>query len=74
MTPFHLNKKERKVMNKEELLKKADHTLLKQNAVWEDIKTLCDDAEQIYDGLQVDERENFSSYYRMLQRLLAALR
>lgn len=37
-------------------------------------KTLCDDAEQIYDGLQVDERENFSSYYRMLQRLLAALR
>ena len=44
MTPFHLNKKERKVMNKEELLKKADHTLLKQNAVWEDIKTLCDDA------------------------------
>ena len=31
-------------MNREELLHKADHTLLKQTAVWEDIKTLCDDA------------------------------
>ncbi len=31
-------------MNREELLRKADHTLLKQTAVWEDIKTLCDDA------------------------------
>ena len=31
-------------MNREELLRKADHTLLKQTAVWEDIETLCDDA------------------------------
>lgn len=29
---------------KEEILKKVDHTLLKQTATWEDIKRLCDDA------------------------------
>lgn len=29
---------------KEEILKKVDHTLLKQTATWEDIKKLCDDA------------------------------
>lgn len=31
-------------MNKEEILKKVDYTLLKQTATWEDIKKLCDDA------------------------------
>ena len=29
---------------KEEILKKVDHTLLKQTSPWEDIKKLCDDA------------------------------
>lgn len=29
---------------KEEILKKVDHTLLKQTATWEDIKKLCNDA------------------------------
>lgn len=29
---------------KEEILKKVDHTLLKQTSTWEDIKKLCDDA------------------------------
>lgn len=29
---------------KEEILKKVDHTLLKQTSTWEDIKQLCDDA------------------------------
>ena len=29
---------------KEEILKKVDHTLLKQSSTWEDIKKLCDDA------------------------------
>ena len=29
---------------KEEILGKVDHTLLKQEAKWEDIKQLCDDA------------------------------
>ena len=29
---------------KEEILKKVDHTLLKQTSIWEDIKKLCDDA------------------------------
>ena len=29
---------------KEEILSKVDHTLLKQEAKWEDIKKLCDDA------------------------------
>lgn len=28
---------------KEEILKKVDHTLLKQTSTWEDIKKLCDD-------------------------------
>lgn len=31
-------------MNKEEILKKVDHTLLKQESVWNDIKMICDDA------------------------------
>lgn len=31
-------------MNKEEILKKVDHTLLKQESTWEDIKKICDDA------------------------------
>lgn len=29
---------------KEEILKKVDHTLLKQTSTWEEIKKLCDDA------------------------------
>ena len=29
---------------KKEILKKVDHTLLKQTSTWEDIKKLCDDA------------------------------
>ena len=28
----------------EEILKMCDHTLLKQDATWEDIRQLCDDA------------------------------
>lgn len=31
-------------MNKEEILKKVDYTLLKQTATWEEIKNLCDKA------------------------------
>lgn len=31
-------------MNKQELLARVDHTLLKQDATWADIKALCDDA------------------------------
>ncbi len=31
-------------MNKEDILKLVDHTLLKQSATWEDIKKICDDA------------------------------
>ena len=30
-------------MDKSEILKYVDHTLLKQNATWEDIKVICDD-------------------------------
>lgn len=30
-------------MNKEEILKKVDHTLLLQDATWDDIKYICDD-------------------------------
>ena len=30
-------------MNKEEILKKVDHTILGQTAKWEDIKKICDD-------------------------------
>ena len=30
-------------MNKEEVLRKVDHTLLKQQSTWEDIKKICDD-------------------------------
>lgn len=30
-------------MNKEEILKMVDHTLLKQQATWEEIKQICDD-------------------------------
>lgn len=30
-------------MNKEEILSKVDHTLLKQQSTWEDIKIICDD-------------------------------
>ena len=31
-------------MNKEEILKYVDHTLLKQVSTWDDIKIICDDA------------------------------
>ena len=31
-------------MDKKDILSKVDHTLLKQGAVWEDIKVICDDA------------------------------
>lgn len=31
-------------MSKEEILNKVDHTLLKQQATWDDIKVICDDA------------------------------
>lgn len=30
-------------MNKQEILKKVDHTILAQTAIWEDIKKICDD-------------------------------
>ena len=30
-------------MNKEEILKKVDHTLLKQQSTWNEIKQICDD-------------------------------
>ena len=30
-------------MNKEEILKKVDHTLLKQESTWKEIKQICDD-------------------------------
>ena len=30
-------------MDKNEILKYVDHTLLKQEATWEDIKLICDD-------------------------------
>lgn len=33
-------------MNKDEILKMVDHTLLMQTSTWEDIKTICDDAIQ----------------------------
>lgn len=40
-----LNQKERElIMNREELLKKVDHTLLSQTATWEEIRVICDDA------------------------------
>lgn len=32
------------MINKNEILSKVDHTLLKQTATWNDIKELCDDA------------------------------
>jgi len=31
-------------MDKKEILKYVDHTLLKQESTWDDIKTICDDA------------------------------
>ena len=31
-------------MNRNEILKRVDHTLLSQTATWEEIKTICDDA------------------------------
>lgn len=31
-------------MNREELLRRVDHTVLSQTATWEEIRTLCDDA------------------------------
>lgn len=31
-------------LNKYEILKKVDHTLLKQSSTWEEIKIICDDA------------------------------
>lgn len=31
-------------MNREELLKRVDHTVLSQTATWEEIRVLCDDA------------------------------
>lgn len=31
-------------MNKEEIIRKVDHTILSQTATWEDIKKICDDA------------------------------
>ena len=31
-------------MNREDILKKVDHTLLAQGATWEEIKVICDDA------------------------------
>ena len=30
-------------MEKEELLKRLDHTLLKQTATWEQVRRLCDE-------------------------------
>ena len=31
-------------MNREDILKRVDHTLLSQTATWEEIQTICDDA------------------------------
>ena len=31
-------------MNKGDILKKVDHTLLKQDSTWNEIKIICDDA------------------------------
>ena len=31
-------------MTNQEILKKVDHTLLKQTSTWEQIKVVCDDA------------------------------
>ena len=31
-------------MNREDILKRVDHTLLSQSATWEEIQTICDDA------------------------------
>ena len=31
-------------MNREELLRRVDHTVLSQTATWEEIRRLCDDA------------------------------
>ena len=31
-------------MKREEILRRVDHTLLKQEAVWEEIRALCDEA------------------------------
>lgn len=31
-------------MDRQEILKKVDHTLLAQTATWEEIKEICDDA------------------------------
>lgn len=36
-------KKGRSIMNTEQILSKCDHTLLAQDAVWEQIRALCDD-------------------------------
>ena len=33
-------------MNKQEILSKVDHTLLKQTATWEQIRTICDEGAQ----------------------------
>lgn len=38
------SRKERKNMDKKQLLQMVDHTLLAQGATWEEIKQLCDDA------------------------------
>ena len=43
-------------MKREEVLKKVDHTLLAQGAIWEQIKAICDIAEpfaSFYDEEQV---------------------
>ncbi len=40
--PNDLN--ERKKMERKDILKRVDHTLLSQSATWDDIKTICDDA------------------------------
>ena len=40
-------------MDRQEILKKVDHTLLAQTATWEEIKEICDDASKISDRIDM---------------------
>ena len=35
-------------MNRQEILSKCDHTILKPEAVWEDVRKICDEAMQYH--------------------------
>src|SRR5574344_1288634 len=43
-TPFANRIKEKAKMELKEILARCDHTLLAQTAVWDEIRTVCDDA------------------------------